>query len=79
MRLKQLLKNKWMFAALVFGLLVVLILVTALNAKVNEAFVPKVVRESYRPLERKVRNTCEEMYSKTMVQVSNWLRRANWT
>lgn len=75
--MKEIGRNKWLFASLVVGLLCVLTLTTALNPSVAEAFVPRIVREQYRPLERKVRTTCEGMVARVNAQLGNLLRRAN--
>jgi hypothetical protein len=41
----------------------------------EEAFVPKIVKETYRPLERNVRRNLEGFYDKSSTDISNLFRK----
>lgn len=43
--------------------------------KNKEAFIPKIVKETYRPIERNVRKTYEGFYDKTSTDISNLFRK----
>lgn len=45
------------------------------NPIYEESFVPKMLRESYRPLERNVRRNAAEVYEKSSITLSNMFRR----
>jgi hypothetical protein len=41
----------------------------------NEAFIPKIVKETYRPLERNIKRNFEEFYDKSSTDISNVFRK----
>jgi hypothetical protein len=56
--------------------LVILLLGSIISVNVyKESFVPKIVKESYRPIERNIRKTYEGFYSKTSTYISNLSRK----
>lgn len=67
--------NRIIYNSLVFLLL--LIILTCLFTKniYQEAFIPKIVKESYRPIARNVRMTYEGFYDKTSSDISNLFRK----
>ena len=60
-----------------FGLILVILLLGCIFSEnvSRETFVPKIVKEAYRPIERKVRMTYEGFYGKTSSDVSNLFRK----
>lgn len=54
----------------------ILILNIAVNSQhVEESFVPKIVKENYRPIERNVRRSVEGFYDKSSTNISNLFRK----
>ena len=54
----------------------VLVVTTAINVHtLKETFVPRLLKEQYRPLERNIRMGVEGMYVATTTTMSNWLRK----
>jgi hypothetical protein len=43
--------------------------------KYKEQFVPKIIKESYRPVARNIRMTYEGFYDKTSTDISNLFRK----
>lgn len=41
----------------------------------QETFMPKIVKETYRPIERKARMLYEGFYNKTLTSISNLFRK----
>ena len=41
----------------------------------DEAFVPKIVKETYRPIERNIRRNFEGFYDKSSTDISNLFRK----
>ena len=41
----------------------------------KETFIPKIVKETYRPIERNIRRTYHGFYDKTSTNVSNLFRK----
>ena len=41
----------------------------------KETFIPKIVKENYRPIERNLRKTYEGFYDKTSTNISNLFRK----
>ena len=56
-------------------LLLLTILIFWYNDTYEEAFVPTIIKESYRPLERNVKRNMSEVYNKSATIVSNMFRR----
>jgi hypothetical protein len=60
----------------VFFLLIIVILGCAFtNNLYKEAFVPKIVKETYRPIERNIRRNFEGFYGKSSTDISNLFRK----
>lgn len=45
------------------------------SRRMEEPFVPKIVKESYRPIERNIRINIEGFYAKTSTNISNFFRK----
>ncbi len=59
-----------------FALLVICIISQFLsNPSYEEPFVPKIIKESYRPFERNFRHHAQHMYDKTTNHFSNYFRK----
>jgi len=41
----------------------------------KETFVPKIIKETYRPIERNIKTTYEGFYNKTTTNASNFFRK----
>jgi high-affinity Fe2+/Pb2+ permease len=67
--------NKLIYNLLV-TLLVLIILYSAFKkTSYTESFIPKIIKESYRPIERNIRKTYEGFYGKTSTDISNLFRK----
>jgi hypothetical protein len=67
--------NKFIYNS-IFFLLIIIILGCAFSKKTyEEAFIPKMVKETYRPLERNVRRNIEGFYDKSSTNISNLFRK----
>ncbi len=67
--------NKIMYNLFIL-VLVILLLSSIISVNVyRESFVPKIVKESYRPIERNIRKTYEGFYDKTSTYISNLSRK----
>lgn len=67
--------NKSTCISLLFLLSIVIISCAFPFRLSKEPFMPKIIKEKYRPLERNVRNKCEGFYAKTSTNASNLLRK----
>lgn len=57
-------------------MLIIIILACAFSKKsYEEAFIPKIVKETYRPLERNMRRNLEGFYDKSSTDISNLFRK----
>ena len=58
-------------------MLLILITISCLFAKntYEESFVPKIVKETYRPIERNIRRNVEGFYDKSSTNISNLFRK----
>ncbi len=55
---------------------VTIIISCALSQNVyRETFLPKIVKETYRPIERNIRKSYEGFYDKTSTDISNLFRK----
>ena len=59
---------------LIYMVLAIIIVFNA-SQRIEEPFIPKIIKESYRPLERNIKQNVEGFYSKTTANVSNFLRK----
>jgi len=67
--------NKFIYN-LVFVLLIIFFLGCILtNNSYKEAFIPKIVKASYRPIERNLRRQFEGFYDKSSTDISNLFRK----
>lgn len=67
--------NKIIYNSLLL-LFVSIILYCAFSKNTNaEGFIPKILKETYRPIERNVRITYEGFYNKTSTDISNLFRK----
>jgi len=60
-----------------FTLLFIIIMISCAFSenKYKETFIPKIVKETYRPIERNIRKTYEGFYDKTSTDISNLFRK----
>jgi hypothetical protein len=57
-------------------MLIIIILACVFSKKTyEEAFVPKIVKETYRPLERNIRRNFEGFYDRSSTDISNLFRK----
>lgn len=67
--------NRIIYNSFVVLFILIMISCTFYENNYKETFVPKIVKETYRPLERNIRTTCEGFYDKTSTNVSNLFRK----
>ena len=73
--LSELYMNKFMYNSMIL-ILIIIILGCAFSKKTyEEAFVPKIVKESYRPIERNIRRNFEGFYDRSSTDISNLFRK----
>ena len=71
----ELYMNKFMYNSMIL-ILIIIILGCAFSKKTyEEAFVPKIVKESYRPIERNIRRNFEGFYDRSSTDISNLFRK----
>lgn len=71
----ELYMNKFMYNSMIL-ILIIIILVCAFSKKsYEEAFIPKIVKESYRPIERNIRRNFEGFYDRSSTDISNLFRK----
>lgn len=59
-----------------FVLLIIIILCCAFsNNSYQETFIPKIIKEKYRPIHRNIRRTYEGFYEKSSTDISNLFRK----
>jgi hypothetical protein len=58
-----------------FLLFVIIISCVFSENNYRESFMPKIIKETYRPIERNIRTMYEGFYDKTSTNVSNLLRK----
>ena len=68
--------NKFIYNSIIF-LLIIIILICAFSKKKSyeEAFIPKIVKETYRPIERNIKKKLEGFYDKSSTDISNLFRK----
>jgi len=67
--------NRIIYNSLFFLLLIIIFACIFVENPYQEAFVPKIVKETYRPIARNIRMTYEGFYDKTSTDVSNIFRK----
>lgn len=70
----ELYMNKFVYN-LVFLFLMIILGCVFPNNSYEEAFVPKVVKQTYRPVERNIRRNFEGFYDKSSTNISNLFRK----
>ena len=71
----ELYMNKFIYNSVIM-LLIILILGCAFSkTNYEEAFIPKIAKETYRPIERNVRRKLEGFYDKSSTNISNLFRK----
>jgi hypothetical protein len=64
------------FNYLLFFILTIILIIMSLTSYVyREPFVPRKIREIYRPISRNVRNNYEGFYDKSSTHISNFFRK----
>lgn len=61
----------------IFITVMFIIIFSSAYYKCQEPFVPKIVKEHYRPLERNIRTRANDFYTKTNTVITNVLRKIN--
>lgn len=60
-------------------LLVIIIITSILNNNNNnfyqESFVPRVIKETYRPIHRNIKRKCEGIYNTSCQHISNFFKK----
>ncbi len=67
--------SKIIYNLFLIGCILIIIYCAFFQNKYNEPFVPKIIKEQYRPLERNIRKTYEGFYDKTSTDISNLFRK----
>lgn len=73
-KLLELYMNKFMYN-LIFLLLIIILGCALKNNSYEEGFVPKIIKETYRPIERNIRRNFEGFYDKSSTDISNLFRK----
>jgi hypothetical protein len=67
--------NKFIYDLLSF-LLIVIIITSIFSKNVyQESFVPKIIKENYRPIHRRLRSNYERFYNKSSQNISNIFKK----
>jgi hypothetical protein len=67
--------NRIIYTSLLFLLLIIIFACAFAENTYQEAFIPKIVKETYRPIVRNIRMTYEGFYDKTTTDASNLFRK----
>ena len=67
--------KKTTYISLLFLLSIVIVSCAFPFPVYKEAFMPKIVKEKFRPFERNIRQQCEGFYTKTTNNASTFLRK----
>lgn len=67
--------NKSLYMSFLFLLMIIIFSCIFSTELYKESFVPKIIKEQYRPIERNIRKTYEGFYSKSSTNISNFLRK----
>ena len=73
--LSELYMNKFMYNSMIFLFLFIILGCAFTSYSTQEAFVPKIVKETYRPIERNIRRNMEGFYDKSSTDISNLFRQ----
>jgi hypothetical protein len=68
--------NQFIYNSIIL-LLIIIIFICAFSKKnsYEEAFIPKIVKETYRPIERNIKKHFEGFYDKSSTDISNLFRK----
>lgn len=66
--------NKFIYNS-AFLLLIIILGCIFTNNSYEEAFVPKIVKETYRPIQRNIKKNFEGFYDKSSTNISNLFRK----
>jgi hypothetical protein len=67
--------NRIIYNSLLILFLIIIICCAFSGNTYKETFMPKIVKETYRPIERNIRMTYEGFYDKTSTDISNLFRK----
>lgn len=68
--------SKFIYNSLTYTLILLFtLLIVSSTYNIQEAFVPKIVKENYRPIERNIRRSIEGFYDKSSTNISNLFRK----
>ena len=67
--------NKFMYNSILFMLLLIVFGCAFSKKSYEEGFVPKIIKETYRPLERNIKRNFEGFYDKSSTNISNLFRK----
>ena len=67
--------NKFMYNLIFLLLIIILGCGLTNNNNYEEGFVPKIIKETYRPIERNIRRNFEGFYDKSSTNISNLFRK----
>jgi hypothetical protein len=67
--------NRIIYNTFILLFLIIIISCAFSENTYKETFIPKVVKETYRPIERNIRMTYEGFYDKTSTDISNLFRK----
>ena len=67
--------NTFTYNSLIVLFAIILICCALSENTYQEAFIPKIVKETYRPLERNIRRNVEGFYDKSSTDISNLFRK----
>jgi len=69
--------NKIIYNSILFLLLIIIFscAVTERNSYQESFFVPRKIKEFYRPLQRNIRKTYEGFYDKSSINISNMFKK----
>lgn len=67
--------NTFTYNSLIVLFVIILIYCTLSENSYQEAFVPKIFKEAYRPIERNIRRNVEGFYDKSSTNISNLFRK----
>ena len=73
--LSELYMNKFMYNSMILILIIIILGCAFTNNLYKEAFVPKIVKETYRPIERNIRRNFEGFYDRSSTDISNLFRK----
>jgi len=67
--------NKLIYNSLIILLIIIVLSCAFFNYEYQESFVPRVIKETYRPIARNTRIAYEGFYDKSSTDISNLFRK----